>query len=145
MTAGPPRTSGQGSSSPWSGHRSVTFRSAGSLYTQRAMTDADERRMVEAAQRDPSRFGDLYERHFNRVYAFVVRRVRDRDVAEDVTSDVFQKALANLPAYQWRGAPFGAWLIRIAANAVLDRSKRAGREVVDSDRLPDVGAEPDLD
>ena len=56
--------------------------------------------MVEAAQRDPSRFGDLYERHFDRVYAFVVRRVRDRDVAEDVTSDVFHKALAKLPQYE---------------------------------------------
>jgi len=109
------------------------------------MPDADERLLVEAAQRDPSKFAELYERHFERVYAFAVSRVRDRDAAEDITSEVFHKALAHLPAYQWRGAPFGAWLIRIAANAVLDRSKRAGREVVDSDRLPDVGAEPDLD
>mgnify|MGYP001044390935 CR=1 FL=1 len=97
------------------------------------MTDADERRMVEAAQRDPSRFGDLYERHFNRVYAFVVRRVRDRDVAEDVTSDVFHKALANLPQYEWRGVPFGAWLIRIAANALHDRARRTGDEPIVGD------------
>ena len=92
------------------------------------MTDADERRMVEAAQRDPSRFGDLYELHFHRVYAFVVRRVRDRDVAEDVTSDVFHKALAALRQYESRGVPFGAWLIRIAANALHDRARRPGDE-----------------
>jgi RNA polymerase sigma-70 factor (ECF subfamily) len=109
------------------------------------MLDADERLLVEAAQRDPSKFAELYERHFERVYAFVVSRVRDRDAAEDVTAEVFHKALAHLPSYQWRGAPFGAWLIRIAANAVVDRSKRAAREVVDSDRLPDVGAEPEMD
>ena len=109
------------------------------------MLDADERLLVEAAQRDPSKFAELYERHFDRVYAYVVRRVQDRDAAEDLTAEVFHKALAHLPAYQWRGAPFGAWLIRIAANAVVDRSKRAAREVVDSDRLPDVGAEPDMD
>lgn len=109
------------------------------------MLDADERLLVEAAQRDPSKFAELYERHFERVYAFVVSRVRDRDAAEDVTAEVFHKALAHLPAYQWRGAPFGAWLIRIAANAVVDRSKRAAREVVDSDRLPDAGAEPDME
>src|SRR5262252_1105474 len=95
-------------------HRSVTFRGAGRLYTQRPMTDADERLLVEAAQRDPSRFGDLYERHFHRVYAFVVHRLRDRDAAEDVTAEVFHKALAGLRQYEWRGAPFGAWLIRIA-------------------------------
>jgi uncharacterized glyoxalase superfamily protein PhnB len=47
-------------------------------------SDADERLLVEAAQRDSSKFGDLYERHFERVYAFVVRRVPDRDAAEDL-------------------------------------------------------------
>jgi RNA polymerase sigma-70 factor (ECF subfamily) len=100
------------------------------------MTDADERRLVEAAQRDPSKFGDLYERHFNRVYAFVVRRTRDRDAAEDVTAEVFHKALAGLAQYEWRGAPFGAWLMRIAANALRDRAKRAGHD----EPLPDEAA-----
>jgi RNA polymerase sigma-70 factor (ECF subfamily) len=108
------------------------------------MPDADERLLVEAAQRDPSRFAELYERHFERVYAYVVHRVRDRDAAEDVTSDVFHKALAGLRQYEWRGAPFGAWLLRIAANAVIDRSKRAAREVVYTDRLPEGAAEPDV-
>jgi RNA polymerase sigma-70 factor (ECF subfamily) len=108
------------------------------------MPDADERLLVEAAQRDPSRFAELYERHFERVYAYVVHRVRNRDAAEDVTSEVFHKALAGLRQYEWRGAPFGAWLLRIAANAVIDRSKRAAREVVDTDRLPEGAAEPDV-
>jgi RNA polymerase sigma-70 factor (ECF subfamily) len=107
------------------------------------MPDADERRLVEAAQRDPSRFADLYDRHFDQVYAYVVHRVRDRDAAEDVTSDVFHKALAGLPRYQWRGAPFGAWLIRIAANAIVDRAKRSAREVVDSEQLPEASADAD--
>jgi RNA polymerase sigma-70 factor (ECF subfamily) len=109
------------------------------------MPDADERLLVEAAQRDPSKFAALYERHFDRVYAYVVHRVRDRDAAEDVTSEVFHKALAGLRRYEWRGAPFGAWLLRIAANAVIDRSKRAAREVVDSDQVPEsIVAEPDV-
>ena len=56
-----------------------------------------ERRLVEAAQNDPARFADLYEENFERVYAFVARRVQDRDRAEDLTSDVFYKALAALP------------------------------------------------
>jgi RNA polymerase sigma-70 factor (ECF subfamily) len=90
--------------------------------------DAGERLLVEAAQRDPAKFGDLYEIHFERVYAFVARRVRERDRAEDLTSEVFHKALAGLPAFEWRGAPFSAWLIRIAANVVIDHAKRAARE-----------------
>lgn len=91
-------------------------------------TEAAERRAIEAAQKDPARFADLYETNFERVYAFVVRRVHDRNEAEDVTSEVFHQALANLPKFQWRGVPFAAWLFRIAANSIIDRGKRAARE-----------------
>jgi RNA polymerase sigma-70 factor (ECF subfamily) len=70
--------------------------------------DVDERLQIEAAQQDPARFGELYEQHFEPVYAFVARRVRDRAAAEDVTAEVFHKALAALPGFQFVGAPFGA-------------------------------------
>lgn len=109
------------------------------------MADADERLLVEAAQRDPSRFGDLYERHFARVYGFVAGRMRDRDAAEDITADVFHRALANLHRYEWRGAPFGAWLIRIAANAIADRLRSGGREVAAAHDFPDPAVPPDVD
>ena len=89
---------------------------------------SDDRVLIEAAQRDPSQFADLYERHFERVYAFVLGRVRDRDAAEDVTADVFHRALGAIGKYEFRGAPFGAWLIRIAANAIVDRAVHASRE-----------------
>ena len=55
----------------------------------KANADEDERSLIEAAQADPARFVDLYERHFHRVYAYVSRRASSRDVAEDVTSEVF--------------------------------------------------------
>jgi RNA polymerase sigma-70 factor (ECF subfamily) len=90
--------------------------------------ETGERDLVEAAQRDPSRFAPLYERYFDRVYAYVVRRVRDRADAEDLTSEVFRRALGGLSRFEWRGAPFGAWLMRIAANAVADRWQSAQRQ-----------------
>jgi len=88
----------------------------------------EERLRIEAAQRDPSRFAELYEAHLERVYAYAVRRVRNRQEAEDVTAEVFHQALANLGRFEWRGVPFAAWLFRIAANAIADRAKRAARE-----------------
>jgi RNA polymerase sigma-70 factor (ECF subfamily) len=107
--------------------------------------EPDERLLVETAQKDRARFGDLYEIHFERVYAYVARRVRDRGAAEDLTSDVFHRALASLHSYQWTGAPFCAWLIRIAANAVADHSKRASRETSNlADVSPGFDAQPDL-
>jgi RNA polymerase sigma-70 factor (ECF subfamily) len=93
-----------------------------------AAGDLDERSLIEASQRDPRRFAELYEANFERVYAFAAARVRDRSEAQDVTSEVFHQALANLDRFEWRGVPFAAWLYRIAANAIADRAKRAGRE-----------------
>jgi RNA polymerase sigma-70 factor (ECF subfamily) len=104
----------------------------------------DERVLVEAAQSDPAKFDALYELHFERVYAFVASRMRNRTTTEDVTSEVFHKALASLPNYEWRGVPFVAWLLRIAANAIVDHAKRAAREFPAPDDPPDPSAAPDL-
>jgi len=100
----------------------------------------DEQALVEAAQADPARFLDLYELHFHRVWAYVIRRAANRAEAEDVTSEVFRRALENLPGYEWVGTPFAAWLFRIAANALAHRWEKAGRE--SGDPPPEV-AEPD--
>lgn len=80
---------------------------------------------VDAARRDPGQFGHLYEAHFERVYAYVARRVKGREEVEDLTSEVFRRALAGIRGFENRGAPFSAWLLRIAANAVIDRARRA--------------------
>ena len=92
--------------------------------------EADERLLIEAAQKDPARFAELYENNFERVYAYVVRRVGDRAETEDLTSEVFHHALANLPRFEWRGIPFAAWLFRIAENLISDRWQRRSREQV---------------
>lgn len=90
--------------------------------------EADERLLIEAAQKDPACFAELYEGNFERVYAYVARRVGDRGETEDLTSAVFHHALANLHRFEWRGIPFAAWLFRIAANLISDRWQRTGRE-----------------
>lgn len=89
--------------------------------------DAHERQLIEAAQRDPSRFGELYEANFDRVYAFVARRVPSREEAEDLTAEVFHQALAGLPKFEWQGTPFAAWLVGIASHLIAHRWSRAAR------------------
>src|SRR5262245_55873365 len=90
-----------------------------------------ERLLIEDAQKDPNRFAELYEANFERIYAFIVRRVQDRHEAEDLTAEVFHHALANLARFEWRGVPFAVWLFRIAANAIADRHRRT-KETVDA-------------
>jgi len=103
--------------------------------------EADERLLIEAAQKDPARFAELYENHFERVYAYVVRRVGDRAETEDLTSEVFHHALANLRRFEWRGIPFAAWLYRIAANLISDRWQRRSREQV-ADEVEQIESAP---
>ena len=70
------------------------------------LPSGDDRLLVEAAKKDPSRFAELYELNFARVYGYIARRVGDRDAAQDLTSDVFHKALASIHSFEWRGVPF---------------------------------------
>jgi RNA polymerase sigma-70 factor (ECF subfamily) len=81
----------------------------------------EEKRLIERAKRDPREFGALYDRHFQQIYRFVYSRVREQTAAEDVTSEVFIKALKAMPRYQDTGRPFAAWLYQIAVNAIADR------------------------
>jgi RNA polymerase sigma-70 factor (ECF subfamily) len=85
----------------------------------------DEQQIVERAKRDPHAFGELYDLHFLQIYRFVYSRVRDQSTAEDVTSEVFMKALKSIGRYQDTGRPFSAWLYQIAVNAVADRYRSA--------------------
>jgi RNA polymerase sigma-70 factor (ECF subfamily) len=94
-------------------------------------TTDDDRPLIEAAQADPARFAELYDRYVERVYAFVSRRTQDRAAAEDITSDVFEHALAHLSQFEWRGVPFIAWLFRIASNAITDRWRHDARNSPD--------------
>jgi RNA polymerase sigma-70 factor (ECF subfamily) len=94
----------------------------------------DERLLIEAARRDPAYFAELYENNFDRVYAYVAHRVASRDEAEDLTAEVFHQALAGIARFEWRGLPFVAWLLGIAANVLADRWQRTARQ-------PEVAAE----
>lgn len=95
----------------------------------------DEQLLVEAAQLDPGRFAELYENNFNRVYAYVAHRVRDRDEAEDVTAEVFHQALANLGKFEWRGVPFVGWLLGIAANVLASRWRHPSEREVPAEAM----------
>lgn len=86
-----------------------------------------EAQLVERAKMDPNAFSELYERYVDRIYAYVYYRTGDPRDAEDLTARVFYRALAHLPEFHQTGAPFVAWLYRIAHNLVAnwhrDRSR----------------------
>ena len=72
-------------------------------------------------------FAELYRRYLPRVHAFAYRRTGAVEVAEDITSAAFERALRNLHAFRWQPGGFGPWLFRIVANELADHYRRAGR------------------
>ena len=88
-----------------------------------AERDDDAALARRASAGEAEAFGALYDRYVDQVYRYVFYRVRNEAEAEDVTSDVFMRALRATPKYEPRQA-FLAWLYRIARNAVIDRGRR---------------------
>ena len=95
---------------------------------------------VRASKGESAAFGLLYDRHVTAVYRYVYYRVRDDAEAEDLTSDVFMRALRAMPRYEPRQA-FLAWLYRIARNAIIDRARRGKRQVPYEDALEHPSAD----
>lgn len=96
---------------------------------------SDEVALIRAAQRDRSAFAPLYERHVDRVYAYLRSRTSGDEDAADLTQQVFLQALDALPRYRPSSAPFVAWLLRIARNAAINFHQRR-RQTTAWDLLP---------
>jgi RNA polymerase sigma-70 factor (ECF subfamily) len=103
----------------------------------RPAADATDRDLALWSQHDPEAFGLLYDRYAGQIYRMVYHRLKDRSDAEDVTSEVFLKALRAIGGYSPARAPFWGWLHRIAANAVVDHV-RARRGTLSLDVAADA-------
>lgn len=88
------------------------------------LTELNDETLAVRAKRDSAAFGALYDRYLDRIYRYIRHRTVASD-AEDLTSDVFFRALRAIPRYE-PSAPFYAWIYRIARNVVVDhhRAKR---------------------
>ncbi|MGQ9888111.1 MAG: sigma-70 family RNA polymerase sigma factor [Aggregatilineales bacterium] len=105
------------------------------------MERGDEQRLIRRAQRgDAEAFAELYRAYVQVIFRYIAARVNDLQLAEDLTGDVFTKALEGLGSYRDRGRPFLAWLYRIARARVIDHYRQVGRRPsetsVDDQPLP---------
>jgi RNA polymerase sigma-70 factor, ECF subfamily len=85
-----------------------------------------EQALIERAKRDGAAFGELYERYVDRIYNYIYYRTNDPHEAEDLTARVFYRALGHIAKFDQRGAPFAAWLYRIAHNLVANWYREKG-------------------
>lgn len=94
------------------------------------LEDRNDKDLVELAKTDSQAFGVLYERYLPKIYSYVYHRTGNTHDAEDLTARVFQRALGHIGNYQDKGAPFQAWLYRIAHNLVANWHRDQGRRKI---------------
>ena len=86
---------------------------------QKLMNKDRERKLVEQAKESINAFSELYDHYLPKIYRYVLNRVGNKEVAEDLTSKIFLKALQNLDRFEYT-ISFSSWIYRIAHNTVID-------------------------
>ena len=87
-----------------------------SLHHQTADQIANEDLLIRAAQRNPRDFEPLYVKYYERIASYLHHRLENKELAFEITAEVFYTALSNIKKYKPQGLPFSAWLFRIASN-----------------------------
>jgi RNA polymerase sigma-70 factor, ECF subfamily len=111
------------------------------------MNRSDERQLLQQAQQgDAEAFAQLYQANVQAIYRYLLYRVHDVAVAEDLTADVFMQALQRLHMYQEQGKPWLAWLYTIAHARMVDRYRRQRPDAADAEAaLEQVSIQPNMD
>lgn len=106
------------------------------------MTECTPQDIAErASRRDTDAFAKLYEEHLDTIYRYVLYKVGDSLLAEELTEDVWAKAWEGIEKFQWRNLPFQHWLLRIARNVVVDHWRSGKRATMSIDGLVDAASD----
>ncbi len=112
------------------------------------MTIAEEKELITRCKSDSIAFGRVYDTHFDTIFRYILYRIGNVTIAEDLTGQTFFNALNNLWKYRWTGVSITAWLYRIATNEVngfLRKQKKRSFTDLESlsDKLADDREQPD--
>lgn len=99
------------------------------------MNKEQERDMVKKAQKDPQAFGVIFDRYYDPIFGYVLKRVGDIHVSQDIVAETFFKALDRLWQFKWRGISISSWLYRIATNEITQYYRSKSRSVYSLDKM----------
>lgn len=115
-----------------------------SRYHQNNAQLLDEQKMIAAAKTDPKNFELLYKKYHEPIFRYIYQRMDDKEMAFDITTNVFVKGLLNIQKFEYKGVPFSAWLFRIAKSELYQafKNKKAERTInVDNEHLSHIAEE----
>jgi len=94
-----------------------------------------EKELIKKAKKNPEVFGKLYEQHYSKIFGYILKRTADLEIAQDITSETFFKALKKLWQFRWRNISFSAWLYRIANNEIANYFRKNKNYSTSLDKL----------
>lgn len=89
----------------------------------------DEQRLIEKAQKNPDDFQHLFNKYYDAIFNYVLRRSCDVHIADDVAATTFLKAFDQIKNFKWKGVSFSAWLYRIATNEIAQVYRKSKRMI----------------
>ncbi|SRR5258708_6535997 len=101
----------------------------------------EEKRLIKLAQNDPALFAEIFDRYYPKILGYVLKRTADLEVAQDVTSETFFKALKKLWQFRWHNVPFSSWLYKIAVNEINQYFRNGAYRSASLDELQEQGLE----
>ncbi|MBN1332001.1 RNA polymerase sigma factor [Candidatus Dojkabacteria bacterium] len=87
----------------------------------------EQKKLADKEKLNKKDFTLVYESYHERVYDFVLRRVSDQHIAEDLTSQIFEKIMKSIDDFQWQGISMSAWIFRVARNTVIDHYRKSNK------------------
>ena len=106
------------------------------------MDPNEEKELIKRAQKEPEAFAKLYDKYYLQIFGYILKRVANLEIAQDITSETFFKALKNLWKFRWKNIPFSAWLYRIANNEIANYFRKNKKHSISLDKLKEKGFEP---
>ena len=115
------------------------------------MDKDSEKAVIEEARKNPAAFGAIFDAYYGKILSYSIYRTMNVEIARDITSETFFKALKNLWQFKWSGAPFSSWLYRIASNEINMYFRHhkyeptSLEEAIDDNRMPELSSRKDLE
>ena len=96
----------------------------------------EEKEIIEKAKKNPEVFGLLYDKYYQPIFSYVLKRTANIELTQDLTSQTFFKALTKLGTFRWQNVPFSSWLYRIAGNEIVNHFRKNKYRVVSLEKIP---------
>ena len=98
----------------------------------------EEKELVKRAKKNLEVFGELYDQYYSQIFGYVLKRVANLEIAQDITSETFFKALKKLWQFRWKNISISSWLYQIANNEIANYFRKNKYKSVSLDKIPEL-------